>query len=104
MTTRMLPPSSGLQLTITVNGRVYTAAANGILDMPDFDAAIAAASGWIPFCAKGGTVGATAARPTTNPNGTFPVTAGTQFMDTTVGGIVVADGAGAWRNSAGAVA
>lgn len=100
---RVLPPPSGQQLTITVNGRTYTAVANSFLDVPDFDAAQMLASGWIAYVPRTAGVGATAARPTTNQDGTFPVRAGTNFLDTTLNKIVVADGLGNFRDYTGAV-
>ncbi len=88
-TVRVLPPRSGLHPTITINGRVYTCAQGGALDIPDFDAAVAAANEWTQ-CAK--TSGATSARPAT------PSRSDTH-LDTTLGYIVVFDGF-VWRNPA----
>lgn len=104
MTTRLLPPPSGLSLSITVNGRSYTATVNGTLDVPDADAFAMAANGWIPYPIHGATVGTTANRPTAQADGiTKPVLAGTPYFDTTLSKVVVADGTGSWRDYTGAV-
>lgn len=48
---------------MTVNGRVYTCPANGVLTVPDFDASVLESNGWLRTAAHG--AAATAARPTT---------------------------------------
>lgn len=97
MTTRVIPPSDGLHNTITVNGRTYTAPANGTVDMPDWDAQIACANGW-SHSASGGAAGATSARPVLGKS-----EKGKTFLDTTLGFVVLWDGE-KWRNpSSGAV-
>jgi hypothetical protein len=85
---RMIPPADGNHGTITIRTRVYTCAAGATIDVPDFDANVMMANGWTASATGG--VGATAARPTA------PKT-GQQFLDTTVGKIVVWDGK-AWRD------
>jgi hypothetical protein len=82
MTARMLPPSTGA-LTITINGRNYTAPLNGSVDVPDHDGEIMSANGWIK--AAGGGVGTTALRPVTPPKNTM-------FHDTTLGFNIVWNG------------
>lgn len=69
MNHRMLPPN-GAAASTTVNGRTYSCAANGYVDVPDFDALVLESNGWT-IAANGG-VGTTAQRPT-NPkkNDTF---------------------------------
>ena len=52
--------ANGKLATVTVNGRTYTCAAGATIDVPDFDAQILQANG---FVALGATVGATTARP-----------------------------------------
>lgn len=95
MNQRLMPPSSGFHNPITVNGRVYSCAANGTLDVPDFDAAVMLSNGWTVTAAGGS--GATAVRPV-NPK------LNTQFHDTTLGKIVIWDGKN-WRDfSSGAIA
>jgi len=92
MSQNMLP-SSTAQKTITINGRAYTAVAGTPVVMPDQDAAIASANGWIN---SGGAQsvgsGTTAQRPKT---GLFP---GVTYHDSTLGYIVVWDGSGSWRH------
>lgn len=92
MTIRVFPRS--VAKTGTANGRSYSVAPGSFADVPDHDATILLANGFI----SAGPVGATAARPAT-------AMAGATFLDTTVGAVVISDGAGTWRNVAtGAVA
>ena len=85
---RVLPPNTTGTDTITVNGRTYSATAGGFLDVPDFDAAVMLANGWVR--GAGGGSGATAARPVKPPVNTV-------FMDTSLSLLIVWDGK-AWRN------
>lgn len=86
-TMRMVPPAPGQGANpCTVNGRTYTAAAGVLIDVPDFDAFVLEANGWI----GANTVGTTAARPT-NPKKRD------RYNDTTLGYVIVWDG-GTWRN------
>ena len=87
-TTRVLPPNTSGIDTITVNGRTYSASAGGFLDVPDFDAAVMLANGWVRG-ALGGS-GATSARPIKPPFNTV-------FMDTSLSLLIVWDGK-VWRN------
>jgi len=87
-TTRVLPPNTTGTDMITVNGRTYSAVAGGFLDVPDFDAAVMLANGWIRG-ALGGS-GPTASRPIKPPTNTI-------FMDTSLSLLIVWDGK-AWRN------
>ena len=89
MTTRVMPPASGTQPSISVNGRSYTCALGSTLDVPDQDAQIMLANGWTPGTA--GQVGATAARPAG--------VRGVEFHDTTLGKTVIHDGK-VWRDPA----
>lgn len=88
---RMLCPNPAL--TTKVNGRTYTGVLGTPQDVPDFDAALLQANGWIPF--DGGGVGTTAQRPTTG------LYKGLEYSDTTLGYSVTWDGTN-WRNMAGA--
>ena len=72
-TVRFLPPG-GKARTITANGRFYSCAANGTLDVPPCDAIILGANGW---CEVAGS-GTTAQRPA---NPFF----GQLYHDTTLG-------------------
>ena len=101
-TLRLLPPPEIAYRSLTVNGRSYSAAPGAVLDVPDFDAEILLANGWIagtPICTCGqahGGIGATAARPS-------PPARGMHFYDTTVGADIVFDG-NTWRNAVTAAA
>jgi hypothetical protein len=91
MTTRLMPPGDGLHNTIVANGRTYTQTPGNTLDVPNSDADIMMANGWIES-ANGSTVGTTALRPT------MPIP-NQQFIDTTVGAMVVWDAKGkVWRH------
>lgn len=82
----LLVPPKGAAKSSTVNGRVYSCAANGTITAPDFDAAILSANGWVEVAP----VGTTAQRPATP----FP---NQLYHDTTLGYVIVWEGA-AWRN------
>ena len=84
----MVPPSSGAA-SIRVNGRTYTAAVGGTVDVPDFDALHLEASGWVPVARS---VGATTARPILAPKDR-----GYQYHDTTLQLNIVWDGVN-WRS------
>lgn len=92
-TIRMMVPG-GIADSKTVNGRTYSIAANGTIDVPDFDALILEANGWQVSATHG--VGTTAQRPA------VPVK-NMHYLDTTLGYVIRHDGK-AWRNpSTGAV-
>jgi len=90
MTTRIYPPLTG-STSITTHGRTTTTAATTPVDVPDHDAMVATANGWLAM-PPGGTVGITANRPTA-------VRRGLQYLDTTLGKIIFHDGA-TWRDPA----
>ena len=85
---RVMPAGSGKFTTTTVNGRTYSCALGATIDVPDFDAAVLTANGWIQVAP----VGTTSQRPVKPGIGNF-------FHDTTVGYLVIWEGA-AWRNPA----
>ena len=89
MTNIKLIPLGGKATTMVANGRTYTCAANVTIDVPDFDAFVLTANG---FIAVAGSVGATSARPT-NPG------KGQTYHDTTLGLTIVFEGT-AWQNPA----
>lgn len=94
MTTRLLPPGkSTFPLSVTVNGRTYTAAAAGIVDVPDCDAMPLAANGW-SVVARVGTTSQRPLNPAMCPSEPFP---NQEYVDTTLGAVIVFDGA-TWRN------
>lgn len=88
MTMKLLPPHSTGTDQITVNGRTYSSTNGAAIDVPDHDGFVMAANGWHNVAAGGS--GATASRPVNPPRNTT-------FFDSTVGGLIVWDGA-AWRN------
>jgi hypothetical protein len=94
----MLPSPSIGQQTQTVNGRVYSAAPGVAVDVPDMDAPVLAANGWIT-CAPSGT---TAQRPTINPTANPPYIAAPNFeyFDTTLSKLIFFDGV-TWRDVSG---
>jgi hypothetical protein len=85
---RMFPPISGKAASITLQGRTYSAPANGYVDVPDFDSWTMQANGWIE-CAAGG-VGATSTRPLKPP-------VKTMWHDTTLAKNIIFDGT-LWRD------
>lgn len=88
MATQRMIPGAASPNPITVNGRVYTCAANSTLDVPDFDAAIMEANGWMPATRDG--VVTTANRPAA------PVK-GQELVDSTLGKKIRWDGK-LWRD------
>jgi hypothetical protein len=89
---RLLPPTNVQQQKIIVNGRPYAAAPGAVLDAPDFDTAMLCANGFTRVAE----VGPTSARPAKPFKGSH-------YVDTTVGAIIISDGA-TWRTVAGAAA
>ena len=95
---RMMPPAVVAggpvtsQSSMVVNGRNYSGSPGSVADIPDMDAQVLGANGWIKIAPSG----ATAARPTAT---SAPVNAapGTQFWDVTLSKLVVFDGK-AWRD------
>lgn len=94
MNFRMLPPAAGATNS-PANGRSYSCAAGSALDVPDFDAEILGAGGWI----KAALSGTTAQRPSTNyaANPPYVAAPGLHFIDTTLSLEIVFDGT-TWRN------
>ncbi len=101
---RMLPPpptnvfGQPSNMVATVNGRTYTGVANTPQDVPDFDGKLLEAScGWQKVADIGS--GTTAQRliQTSSPIGQGRPNAGDEYMDETLGYIVIFDGA-FWRN------
>ncbi len=78
---------------IVVNGRTYSCALGSTISVPACDAVALNANGWSPVAWGSGP---TASRPT----GAF-LAPGMHWYDTTVGAIIVYDGA-TWRNVSGA--
>ena len=102
---RLFPPAVARQGTnpITVRGNVYQSAIGTPLDVPMADADVLIGNGWTPIARGGGRgsaepaqVGTTAQRPTASLGSGTPLTPGSQYVDTDVGGIITWDGA-TWR-------
>jgi hypothetical protein len=92
----MFPPADGQRRTFALPGRSYSAVPGQFLDVPDFDANVLEGNGW----ARVEEVGSTPARP--NPAATTigaVNSAGRRYFDTTLGLMIVWDGA-VWRNPA----
>jgi hypothetical protein len=87
-TIRLMPEGHGKITSMTVNGRTYSCALGATIDVPDFDAFVLGANGWIQVAP----VGTTAQRPAKPGVGNF-------FHDTTVGKVIIFEGA-AWRDPA----
>ena len=85
---RMIPPASGFYNPITINGTVYTCAANATIDAPDHVALVLKANGWV----MGADTGAD-----TTANRPVPIKIGQTFFDTTLGYTIKWDGK-VWRN------
>jgi hypothetical protein len=92
MNKRMLPPINVGAQRRTINGRTYAAAPGIALDIPDFDAAMLQANGWID-CGPSGT---TAQRPT-GTLGQYNASGGSVYFDTTLGITIMSDGI-SWRD------
>jgi hypothetical protein len=92
MTTRVYPTDPYTH-PITVNGRLYTPANGVSQDVPDHDAAVLTANGWM----RVGLVGTTAQRPAAPANGD-------RYVDTTVGALLFFDGKDWHQTYSGAAA
>jgi hypothetical protein len=97
MNFRMLPPPEVINQTIFANGRTYTGQPGSVIDVIDCDAAILSANGWTRVALSG----PTSARPSTSQaTGSLYHAARTlQFYDTSLGKLVIFDGAD-WRDPA----
>jgi hypothetical protein len=84
-------PVTGNQ-SITVNGRTYKTTPGNPITVPDFDAQVMEANGWILASANiGVATGPTSGRPVKPP-------VNTHYQDTTVGYEILWDGA-TWRHT-----
>ena len=98
---RVLPPSTTRSAQL-VNGRSYDPTAAAYFDVPHQDASVLAANQWTDL----GPVGTTSARPPVQgPTSGNPHTAtrGAMYVDTTIGAVIVFDGA-TWRSVLAAAA
>jgi hypothetical protein len=90
MASIQMMPSAGATNPMTVNGRAYNCPVNGVLMVPDFDANVLEANGWLKTAAHGSSP--TVARPIT---GLFK---GMEIFDTTLNINIKWDGK-VWRSS-----
>ncbi len=90
---RLLGPITAA--TTVVNGRTYTGAPGNVYDVVDGDGDVLGANRWVKVCPSG----PTSSRPTISmANGiNFVAQRGVHFMDTTIGKLIVFDGA-TWRD------
>ena len=86
MANHQVLPVKGLSITTTLQGRVYSATAGVALTVPDFDARVLAANGWV----DAGEAGPTVSRPANPP-------AGYRYIDTTLGKTIIHEGP-SWRD------
>jgi hypothetical protein len=94
MLIRMLPPVAVAPQKKSINGRSYSGAPGSAVDIPDFDADILAAEGWIRVAPSG----PTSARPTPlTSSAPYIAGPGSRFYDTTLGALIVFDGV-TWRS------
>lgn len=94
---RMLPPVGLTNRSRTANGRSYSGAPGQVFDVPDMDAD--RLEGWIAVCPSG----TTAERPVANGQAPtvatqpYVITPGFEFLDTTLGKMIIWDGQ-VWRD------
>jgi hypothetical protein len=95
-------PASGAPLSVNVRGRVYTSTIGAApLIVPDFDAFVLTANGWM-LAAKDG-AGTTAQRPVAS-YGVAPPPTGYRYFDSDVGAMVIWNGKNWINHATGATA
>ena len=82
---RLMPPGGGDPATITVNGRFYSCAIGQEITVPDQDAYLMMANGWVASASGAGGAGITASRPTGSVDGA-------EYFDSTLNKTIVFDG------------
>jgi hypothetical protein len=92
MNIRLLPPISVPAQTRVVNGRTYSSTPGNVVDVLDADAQEPQANGWIPVAPSG----PTSSRPV-GTLGLYQSAPGSTFFDTTLGKLIISDGA-TWRD------
>jgi hypothetical protein len=96
-------PAANAPTTLVVNGRTYTCAVGSILTVPEGDAFVLCANGWLKAASE--RTGTTAQRPAPNPAlGISPTRIGFEYYDTTVGANVIWNGQNWIRHATGATA
>jgi len=100
-TVRMIPagttPGQSGGAFGVVNGRPYKIAANGVADVPEFDANLLEGQGFVRVAWSG----PTSARPKPGDiefSSTGASMAGFRFLDSTLGKEIVSDATGTWRD------
>jgi hypothetical protein len=88
---RLTPPDNNTHEPMAVNGRTYSCNVGSTVDVPEFDAKVLIANGWINTAGPNAQVGTTALRPTAPK-------VGERYLDTTVGAVVTWTGSG-WTHS-----
>ena len=86
-----MSPAAGAPTTLVLSGRTYTCLVGATVDIPDWDAGVAEANGWMKAAAGG--VGSTTNRPTN----LAMKDKGLLFHDSTLGYNIQWDGK-LWRN------
>jgi len=97
MTIRVTPHVPG-RTAMVVNGRTYTCTYGSTIDVPDHDAVILGANGWLEVAA----VGTTAQRPSAGAvelSGAVAVGKNFYYIDTTLNKVIKYDGQGNWRDA-----
>ena len=89
-TTRMTHPNNAVATSFTIAGRTYTCPANGTVDVPDFDASVMEANGFVTV-ALGGVTSTVGRPPAPFKN--------MEILDSTLGYVIRFDGIH-WRNLA----
>jgi hypothetical protein len=92
-TIRVLPPVSVATQTMSANTRAYSANPGQVLDVPAAAAPVLLANGW----SWGKPSGPTSSRPPTRLNEPYNAYPGFEYVDTSLGLVIVWDGA-TWRN------
>lgn len=100
MTVQVMP-GGNVPTTITVYGRTYTCAVGSAILVPDQDAQVFLANGWIQAANAAGT---TAQRPPSVVPGGKPLALGYQYFDTTLNVNVLWNGKNWVRHDTGALA
>jgi hypothetical protein len=93
MTVQVMPGGSS-PTTVVIFGRTYTCAVGSVITVPDADALVLMANGWIRSAVGTGTTAQRPATPLVNQT----------FYDTTVGAVMVFNGKGWARHDTGVIA
>lgn len=97
----MFPPIAVALQVVVANGRSYASTPGHAVTVPDMDAGVLAANGWVRVMLTGTTAQRPSSNPTVAPG--FTAAIGTHYYDATIPAVVVFDGA-TWRGMNGASA